>query len=284
MKSSTDFDTPEELVEAFCQYLVRCRKSPQTVKGRRGDLLALIRWATETNQHPFDLNVFATAMFESYRTWLLTQFKGSTVNRRLTSLSLFLNWSVRQHLLDRRALPVIRTVRLQARDFPEFWFSPPSVSQLLGAVKKSGDLDEIAIVAILAGSGLRISDLFLLRWKDIDIGRSYGTITIAKKSYRQKIQLRVDDWRVLLAIMDLEKSKKHSKKDLVFQREHNPWTRRAVEMLIARYAKLAGLQPTTPTMLRHSFIMNLKGMGVPPNEILYRIGSTTLGALKPHFD
>jgi integrase len=55
-------------------------------------------------------------------------------------------------------------------------------------------------------------------------------------------------------------------------------------MLIARYSKLAGLQPITPKMLRHSFIMNSKLMGITANEILYQIGSAKLGAVKLYFE
>jgi 2-polyprenyl-6-methoxyphenol hydroxylase-like FAD-dependent oxidoreductase len=102
MQLRTDFDTPEELIEALCRFLKKSGNSSQTVKERRSDLLGLVRWSKAQNLGQFDWRDFVTEKYEAYRTWLLTQFKGSTANRRLTSLRLFLRSSILQGLLDPR--------------------------------------------------------------------------------------------------------------------------------------------------------------------------------------
>lgn len=285
MKLSTDFDTPEELIEAFCRSLMSRGRSFQTVKDRRGDLLALVRWSESQNMHQFNLSRFVAQEYESYRTWLLSQFRESTVNRRLTSLNLLCKWSVRQGLLDSEQLPIIRSIKPKARRrAPDISLTGSDLTRLLDVVNSAGDPDEIAIMTLLAGTGLRISDICLLRWKDFDVKLTEGKFTIAKRQFGQSIQLPVSDPGVLLAILSLAESKQHSKNDLIFQRGKHCWTRRSVEMLIKRYCRLAGVPVITPKVLRYSLIMRSIEIGLSPQQIGVMFGLTRIDTIGRFYD
>jgi integrase/recombinase XerD len=285
MSIGTNFDTPEELIEAFCRFLTRMGNKPQTVSSRRSDLLALVRWSEAQNKTQFDLDDFVGEYFQPYRDWLITRFKDSTVNRRLTSLNLFLNWCVRQDLLHPRALPLINSVEVKPRKLQDAnWLSREDIFRLLEAVKRSGNPYEIAIVTLLARTGLRISDMCVARWQDVEIRQNEGTILLAKTRFGKPAKLPISDSEARQSLLSLAAAKAHSKGDLVFQQGARNLTRRSVEMLIERYSKSAGLSRITPKTLRKSFIMNLVAKGTDPHTVALLAGFERVDMTRQYYE
>jgi integrase/recombinase XerD len=278
MASGTNFDSPEELIEAFCRFLTKLGNSPHTVKERKGDLLTLVRWSEAQNEGHFDLSDFVTKRFEPYRAWLFSQFKESTVSRRLTSANLFFNWSVRQDLLHPRALPIINSIKLKPRSIAaSSWLQQSDVLRLLEAVRRSRKPDEIAIVTLLSSTGLRISDIRTLRWQDVNVNE--GTIRLARAKFGQRLHLPIHNPDARHAIQALAALKGRSQTEFIFQQ-----TRRAIVMLIERYSKVAGLPKVSPKMLRNSFIMNLVSTGTDPRTVALLAGFERVEMTKPYFE
>ena len=62
----------------------------------------------------------------------------------------------------------------------------------------------------------------------------------------------------------------------IFWGQRGPLTPRGVQLLLARYARAAGLQRVTPHALRHSFCKNLVNVGVGLEKIALLAGHDSL--------
>ena len=102
----------------------------------------------------------------------------ATINQRLVALTRFFAWAVKQGLARENPaadagglhLPVREAKGLPNRD----------LRRLLRAVHASGNLRDIAIVEVLAGTGLRVGELLALQVGDVELGERSGKLTVRK--------------------------------------------------------------------------------------------------------
>jgi integrase len=86
-------------------------------------------------------------------------------------MSVIFNHARRYDLFDRNPISMVRQ-SAKRRTFPEV-LSVDEIQQLVAALKPR----ERTLVLLAAGTGLRMSELFALKWKDIDFVRTEMSVT-----------------------------------------------------------------------------------------------------------
>jgi len=139
--------------------------------------------------------------------------------------------------------------------------------------KKTMKLRNKLILALLYSSGLRISELVTLIIKDIDLDER--TMRIRGKGEKDRIVLFDNNAKKL--IEEYLEFKKSDTDYLFLSRFSKPLTPRYVQMMIKKYAEIAGIKKkVTPHILRHSFATHLLKNGVDIRVIQQLLGHSNL--------
>jgi len=139
--------------------------------------------------------------------------------------------------------------------------------------KKTMKLRNKLILALLYSSGLRISELVTLITKDIDLDER--TMRIRGKGEKDRIVLFDNNAKKL--IEEYLEFKKSDTDYLFLNRFDKPLTPRYVQMMIKKYAEIAGIKKkVTPHILRHSFATHLLKNGVDIRVIQQLLGHSNL--------
>jgi integrase/recombinase XerC len=272
------------LLEQFCEFLREIGNSDATVRNRRGDIKGLTSWFETRHNRKFELRQFVTEDIPEYRGWLFSQFKATTANRRLTSLSVFLKWAAAKRLIRRQEFPALRHSALEqgVREIP------PSLDQseqkrLFESVARSGDLVATVAISLMVNCGLRVSELYSLKWEDVSVVNGRGTVSIptSKLKSRSAVSVPLPD-SVREALASLWKVQASDPGSYVLSGPKGRITRRAIEMLVNRYGRKADLSNLTPKVLRHTFIMNLVRSGIDPRLILMWAGNEVAELARLH--
>ncbi len=172
-------------------------------------------------------------------------------------------------------------------DIPKMGQSLPKILSILeveklleaGDVTKSKGIRDVAMMEILYGAGLRVSELILLKLQDINLDA--GLVRVMGKGSKErmvpigsKAQSMARQW------IDTERPRvlKHTKSLYLFvARAGKPMTRQAFWKIIKKYALLAGIsQNITPHTLRHSFATHLLEGGADLRSVQTMLGHSDI--------
>ena len=132
-----------------------------------------------------------------------------------------------------------------------------------------------AILEMLYGTGLRVSELISLCVADVNLAE--GTVRAIGKGNKQRI---VPAGK--LAVAAVEKYVSEARPALLRSRQA-PWlfvsrratrlTRQSIWLLLARYGRMAGIgKPVTPHLLRHSFATHMLARGADLRSLQMMLG------------
>lgn len=133
-----------------------------------------------------------------------------------------------------------------------------SWEQVEALMSAARDLRELAMIALMAESGLRASELLSLTWRDVDLGK--GMIRVRGKYGKERIVLLGPVAREALSALFEETTPRLY--DRLF-----PFTYQALYKKVKNLAKRAGIDPrlVRPHVLRHTFATEAlrRGMSLP---------------------
>ncbi len=201
-----------------------------------------------------------------YRESLLKRYKPATVNRKLYTLKIFLRWADVGFAAN--SLPPLRNARLSPhKPSCPVWLEPPEQERLQAAVKWGGVARDMAILTLMLNTGLRISELIALHWRDVRLGENEANLIVreAKKGNVREVPLNQSAQDALLSLGYTKNS--GSQRLPIFPDRDRLLTRRHIESLITRYCQLAGIEKGTPRIVRHTFCRNLVRDGVTPSAL-----------------
>jgi integrase/recombinase XerD len=181
------------------------------------------------------------------------------VNRRLAALRKFFGWAKATGLVADEPTVAVKGIESSLRS-PKA-LEQRELSKLLHIVERHGSKRDQAIVLTLRHTGLRVSELCALRFGDLELGDRKGSVTVrsGKGGKYRVVPLNVDARRAITAYLAVRPAVGD---DHLFIGQRREGLRpAAVEDLVRKYARLAGLEDVTPHTLRHSFGKHLLDAG-----------------------
>lgn len=235
--------------------------SPLTVAGYLSDLTKFIDWFQQSTGETFTPADTTPVDIRNYKTYLQTtsKFKPATINRRLATLRTFFNCAITQGL--------VTDTPIRVHNVEETPTAPKSLDQrtyskLLRTAQRSEDRRTIAVIQLLAHTGLRVAELCNLRLTDLAISERKGKVIVhsGKGGKYREVPLNLDARRAVQEYLNVRPTVKD---DHVFIGQRgNGLTDAAIQYIVAETGRLANLDHITPHVLRHTFGKGLIDAGV----------------------
>lgn len=199
------------------------------------------------------------------------KYSPSTQNRKISALNSYFNYLIKFNYVNKNPFSDVSLAKVEKK-LPEY-LTYPEVVKILDYLKN--DLLNKAIVEVLYGCGLRISELLTLKINDIH----YQEELIECKGKGNKQRYVPINKNALLAINDYkinfrDKLEKKDNDSILFLNKKGHVIRReAVNVMLNKVAKEIGLNKKLhPHMFRHSFSTHLLENGANLRVIQEMLG------------
>ncbi len=261
-----------EAAERFLERLADVRlASPHTVAAYRRDLRDFIAFVGDM---PLD-----TVARRHVQDWLVAgHARGlapATLARRLSALRAFLDEAVRAGWCARNPAEGVSPPR-QRKRLPRT-LPPEQTRQLLSPTDAASEARDMALLAVMYGCGLRVSEAVGLNLADVDMDEA--VLRVRGKGGKERICPIPDGVRALLAA-HLERRLAHAdagQPALFLNRRGGRLTARSVQRMLKQRALATGADASvTPHRLRHSFATHLLAGGVDLRAIQELLGHASL--------
>ena len=245
-------DMYEQLGE-FRAALVAEDMSPAAVSSYVGNVWRFARWYAETYDQAFVPSEVVQRDVQEHRAWMQgVPYAAETVNRRLVSIRKFFDWLG----INPNPAAAVRGVTIvdpgvQALSIQEF-------RRLLREVHRGGDRRDIAIVELLAHTGMRVGELVSLGVADIELMERKGSVKIrhGKGGVSREIPLNADVRSALRAYLS-DRSDASDQSGRLFRGQRGDLTCSGVQRLVRKYGNMAGIDRLRVHQLRHTVLTRL---------------------------
>jgi len=242
-----------EDIAQFVEELKRQEAAAKTVANYASDMECFARWFEQSRAEEFSAAATTPTDIRDYRSFLLTVqgCKPSTINRRLAALRKFFSWAKATRKVEEAPTEAVKGIRSDPRA-PKA-LDKREVDRLIRMVEKDGSKRDLAILQTLRHTGLRVGELCALRLDDVEISERKGRLTVrsGKGSKHREVPLNVDARRAISAYQEV---RPEVVDDHLFIGQRGEGLKvQAVENIVEKYARLAGLEEVTPHTLRHTF-------------------------------
>jgi len=231
---------------------------------------------------PLSVNDYALQAFKDH---LLGKDQGdgkedgkaaATVNLALSAVRSFLAWAYKQKLIIE--VPQVDPVPRIADEV--HWLEPKERNKLLRTVAAGRKQRDLAIVELFMNSGLRVSELNVLRWRDIKATADKGELTVrsGKGGKWRTVPLNKIARQALSTLQEIAGSR-YAPEAKVTWAQGDPdlgLSVRAVQHMVQGYGKKAGIGAIGPHTLRHTFARSLAEKGVDAATIQRILGHSSL--------
>ena len=253
---------PHRTAEAFLEaYLRELRavgnRSPYTIRNYRNDIGHFLAWGRERDHDPLKTNR------QEFRTYLGGLRDGgmvaASVTRRTSTVHGFYKYLLQEHATEKDLLYGIGLPK-KPRTLPKV-LPPKVVAELLAAPDSATPqgLRDRAMLELLYGGGLRISELVGLDRGDVDIEEAAAIVH--GKGSKERVVLfgqPAMDALEAYALRARPLLTTHAEPALFLNRSGGRLTARSIQSIIKQCALRAGIvEDVWPHLLRHSFATHL---------------------------
>src|SRR5688572_23709414 len=259
-------DAHKAIGDFLAHIVVERHMSAHTLDAYRRDLGALAQWAGTQGEdvtalHAEQVRAFVAA---EHRRGLTPK----SLQRRLSACRSFYGWLVRQGRLASSPAAVIRAPKAP-RKLPQVL--DPDEAKALVEVPTDAPLGlrDRALLELFYSSGLRLSELCALRWRDLDFTQALVTV-LGKGRKQRSVPLgshagnALLEWRAASVLVRSEPVEPRKSRDEriedapVFPGRNGPITPRAIQLRVRQLAQRQGLfKRVHPHLLRHSFASHI---------------------------
>ncbi len=233
-------------LERFTHFLRQAERSPHTIANYLCDLRTFADWFASTNGEPLALASLTPTDLRDYKRWLVSErrLKVSSMNRHLATLKSFLRWAIETGLLTEVRVGHVPPAEREHPPGPR-WLDRQEQHTLVRTVERGARVRDLALVQLLLHTGLRVQELCALLWQDAIVSERKGTLTVTrgKGGVRRHVPLNQTARRALLALGYHQHAGTRAP---IFTGQRGPLTPRGVQMVLAKYAALAGLDELSP--------------------------------------
>lgn len=203
-----------------------------------------------------------------------------TLARQLAALRSFSRFSERHGVFVTTAFTAVRTPK-QPRSLPKA-LSIPDSARLIETVEALSEepwiaARDAAVLTVLYGCGLRVSEALGLRGSDAPVGGKDMLRVIGKGGRERLVPVLPAVQRAVEEYLRLTPFEDGPDEPLFRGKKGGPLSPRIVQMAVARLRGALGLESTaTPHALRHSFATHLLGRGGDLRTIQELLGHSSL--------
>lgn len=252
--------------------------SLHTIRAYSRALERFRRWYVDTVGQEPGPETITSIDVAAYRQWLQAQgLRPASVNADLDALRAALGWAANTGIIPRSPAAQVRRVAEQ-RSGPRA-LDRRTLGALLREAQREGNSRDVALITLLAQTGLRISEALALTWRDVVIRERSGYVVVeaGKGNKRREVPLTLTARRALLAWRGDYPDGAPNPGQPVFPGRRGSLTVRAVELAFVQYSRRAGIDPPVqPHQLRHTFCKMLLDAGVPLDRVAHLAGHTRL--------
>ncbi|MGE5596991.1 MAG: site-specific tyrosine recombinase/integron integrase [Hyphomicrobiales bacterium] len=250
--------TAEAYLDAYLRELAAVgNRSPYTIRNYRNDIGQWLAWCLEQGREPLEVSRHD---FRSYLAELREAgIVAASITRRTSTIHGFYRYLQREGATDRDLLYGVALPKKPKR-LPKV-LTEKRLAELLAAPDTSTPqgLRDRAILELLYGGGLRISELAALDTSSIDLDE-WAAIVHGKGSKERLVLFGQPAMHALEAY--LERGRPELARDaeaaLFLNRFGRRLTARSIQSLVKRHALAAGIpEDVHPHLLRHSFATHL---------------------------
>ncbi|MBQ9564706.1 MAG: tyrosine recombinase XerC [Synergistaceae bacterium] len=265
-------DTIGTAIEKFMEHVQDRSPSDHTFINYASDLKQLEEYLSAQGIEALE-RVDTPALRGYVRTLFGWGFEKSTIARKLSSLRSFFAFLRERGILERDPARNLQGPGAR-RPLPRA-LSEEAVNRLFAAAETSENpVRDTAILELLYGCGLRISELVGLKWEDVDLEERWLVI-LGKGSKERRVPFGRCAQRALMSIQ--KEPEENCVNPYVFRgRRGKPLTVRTVHRAVTALAAQAGIQGVTPHTLRHSCATHLLEHGASLKFVQEFLGHESL--------
>lgn len=277
-------ETNEELKRFFEEYLyLEKNYSSHTIKAYLSDVNHLENYLKMANgQADFtevslnDARLFISYLFDK-------NYERSSVARIVSSLRLFYQILITHQRVENNPFASIN-IRSKKERLPSFFYSE-ELAQIFDHIQGNDPLDcrDRALIEVLYGTGIRVSECQQLTWEHIDLDRR--SILIQGKGQRERYVFFGESAQK--ALIDYKKygrrplmNRYHKDHDFVFINHYGDLiTTAGIQYILKKLIKKAGLSSSAyPHKFRHTFATHLLDNGADVRTVQELLGHKSLSS------
>jgi len=267
----------KDIVADYKEYLEQAGKSANTVKAYVHDVVAFAAWFEQTTGDGFAPGIVDPREITDYRGFLLQRRSSpATVNCRLVSLRRYFLWAKKQGMLNDSPFEMLERVRVkEQKDVAPRWLSRKKQLALLRTVRQGEKQRDLAIIQLMLGAGLRISEAAALKVSDIELNDRSGWVYVrtGKGMKSRSIPLSIHVRKALQAYLKIRPDEDDEN---LFIGQRGPLSEWGIHAIVKKYAYQARQEDITAHSLRHSFAKNLVDAGTPLDQVAILLGHESL--------
>jgi integrase/recombinase XerC len=264
-------------IDGFMEELKRGNASPHTVRSYETDLRQFLEYFSPPGTEPPAVSQIGTL---EIREWLADLYSKKlspvSMNRKLAALSSFFKHLSREGVVDVNRARLV--LRLKApKKLPEI-MTEEQANVLIDAVSPARDR---AILELLYGCGLRVSELTGLNLDDMD--RAERWLRVRGKGRKERQVPYGSKADAALEGYLAERPVRPAETALFLNRRGTRLTPRGVRGVVKLYARLLGADPTVhPHSFRHAYATHLLSAGADLRSIQELLGHASLSTTQKY--
>lgn len=244
------------MIPEYLEYQAKVKNlSARTVNEYRKDLKVFVSWAAAQQLR------WSTLTKSDIDRYVMSQhdagMKPATIKKRITAVRMLLQWAYREQILPQNVAQYVQSPK-NAANLPttaeveqiDAYLSTPVTSERSARIH--------ALAAIILESGLRLTEVLHLKWRDLEGG--VRTIKVRGKGGKERITFYGD--RTQRALAELE-----YKGENVFNFSSERECRREMTEEMGQY-----IEGVHPHMLRHTFATAMVNNGANLKDISTLMG------------
>ncbi len=273
----------ETLVKEYLDFCSEQKRlSLETVRGYQIDLKQFVKAA------PNGKDPFSKEFLNGYCRILNSKYKSRTAKRKLASIRAFSHWLEFEEYLPADPFRRVNTKTARIIQIPRYLTLIEMQGMLETAYHKRetasaktpayyARVRDVAILELLFGTGLRVSELCALRKEDIQL--EPAAVRVTGKGNKERI-IPIENEEIIAAIQTQENVHNryfHESKTLFQNQLGGPLSQQSVRNMVAKCAKEAGISGrVTPHILRHTFATLMLEQGVDIRYIQNLLGHSSI--------
>jgi integrase/recombinase XerC len=275
----------EEAIVRFIRHLEEERQaSPHTVSAYRRDLAQLVKFIRDKRPRLQDASEIDVLLLRSFLGQLARTHAPPSIGRKVAAIRAFLHYLEVRGEIKTNAAATLELPKVR-RPLPTF-VNVDAASEIVEAPDEStaeGQRDR-ALLEVLYGSGLRVSELVGLDLGDVEFDAEGGRARVTGKGRKERIvpfgseaKNALTKWMVRRDELQHPKTKQIDPRALFISRLGKRIGVRQVQHLVRRYGALgAGRADLHPHALRHTFATHLLDGGADLRAIQRMLGHASL--------